>query len=391
MQKQGRFSLKERKILLWYATGFVVVLFLFILLSVIREGLPVPGAKSGHVELAVLVPLSGSQSEQGHTALQSVQQAAKNVPPGLKLNELEVTVVGYDTQSTPEGAASAAWSAARNPSTVAIVGPFDARQLVAAAEVLKGKDIAIISPASTAPTLPLKQYPGVYCIPADDNAQGRAIADFLQRGLNRTNVYLIAESTTYAEAIKETFTQTLQSRVHVVDTLQLGQGAWPSDLAQNITRSEADVIVFLGGSKNARSLLEALKTADLKLPIVGSDSLNDPALLPLPENSPILYYTSPIVSLTAMPEDATFSIFKQALGNHTKSPFAYETTQAVWLVLGALSRPSSSDVERDVVWHKLASISLTSGPRFSRSIYVYQVDPNGQDWSLNNLIYIHQD
>ncbi len=399
---------KERVILLAYAAGVIGVVGLYALLGMVRQGSPGALAPVRHAEVAVLVPLSGAQADVGKAVLRVVEQSVRTPPANVRPGNLAVTVSGYDTAGTPDGAANAAYRASLNPATIAVIGPLDARQVIAAVETLRDQKLAVLTPASTAPVLQVSRYSGLYRIPAPDDAQGRAIVEFLTQSLHRTDVFLIVEPSAYTRDILSTFTQAAQGRLRIAATLDLGQSSPPADIGQQLVDSQSNVVVYLGGLKNGRILVEAMSGASLALPVVGSDALNDPALLPVGNSVPV-YYTSPILSLPAASDKESLATFRQVLGELANAPFACETAQATWFVLGALAQSLrqadqspllySSQQARASIWHDLGQVaialpglttgavaSFADGQKLPRTIYVYQVTSNAE-WPLNRLVY----
>ncbi len=303
--------------------------------------------------------------------------------------------MAYDTQGTPDGAAKAARRAARKQATVAIIGPLDARQVLAAAETIQGRKLALITPASTAPALPVGNIPGLYRIPAPDNLQGQAIVEFLDDHLMRRNVFLFARANAYVQNILEVFNQAARDRLRVVGTLDLSQVTSTEEITRQVLDSEADVIVYLGGREDFDLLLGVLVAPDVDLPVVASDMVNDPSLPPLANETLEVYYTSPILNMGDLPEDTLVS-YQEALGEYSNRPFAFETVQAVWAVFAALEFQEKNQTPREAVWENLGRVRLDGlggvstafwGGQWSPGvIYIYQIDPTQGDWSANPVV-----
>ncbi|MBN1887320.1 MAG: ABC transporter substrate-binding protein [Thermoflexales bacterium] len=371
MHKWLRLLSQERTTVALYVVVAACLLALYLLLGLVRGGGSIMAAPVKHVEVAVLVPLSGPQAPLGHSVLSVVQRVTASSMPDLK-------VTSYDTRGTPEGAAQAASLAALEPATIAVIGPLDARQVLAAAETLRGDKLALITPASTAPVLKTSQYPGLYRIPSTDDAQGQAVASFLRQSLHRTQIFLIAESSSASvqgvlRRFDDALANTPEGQLRIARRLDVEEGRLPADLGRLVADSQADVVVYLGGTRNAQAILKAMNAAGLQVPLVGIDAMDVPSLSVTASSSAAhgIYYTSPILDLTAAPEETALASYRQALGSLANAPFAYETAQAVWLVTGALSQAGQNPAAaRGAVWRNLAgSGTLSNRPA---EIYVYQ-------------------
>ena len=168
MQRLPSLTRREKIILLIFIISGIAVLALYFGLGILRDGLSVWAVPEGQVEIAVLMPFEGDQTVLREAVLGSLRQAVNNLPEGIELSSIQqIAITEYDTKGTPDGAAEAARRAARNPDTVVIIGPLDARGSLSAAETLRGKNLAVITPSSTAPTLPVETYQGLYRIPRD--------------------------------------------------------------------------------------------------------------------------------------------------------------------------------------------------------------------------------
>ena len=399
MEKPSLLSPKERTILWVYFLSAMGVLGLYLLLGVVRDGLPM-APPADNAELAVLAPLSGAQKDLGYALLNVAGQAVAARPANLNLGNLQVTVVGYDTHGTADGAARGAQRAARNPATVAIIGPPDARQALAAAETLQEEDLALLTPASTAAVLPVGRMPGLFRLPAPDNIQGRAMVNFLlTQGWQ--NVFLIAEPYTYVQGVLDAFFAAAGEQVRLVGKINLGEEQLPADLAQRITDSQAEAVVYVGGPENALAVIRSMNAASLKVPVVSSDGINDPKVVEAATAGMPVYFTSPILNLPAFADQQTLAAYRGALATFAEAPYAYETTQATWMVLGALAQRSSALSPRAVVKRALEFTSLrglndetntlVGGQRRPLQVYIYQVSAEAKHWSQNPLVYVHQE
>ena len=397
MQRLPSLTRREKIILLIYILSGIAVLALYFGLGILRDGLPVWAVPEGQVEIAVLMPFEGDQAVLREVVLGSVRRAVNNLPADIELASIQqIAITEYDTQGTTDGAAEAARLAARNPATVAIIGPLDARQALASAETLQGENLAVITPFSTAHTLPVETFPGLYRIPATDYLQGQAIVEFLDGNLERRDVYLIASANTYIQTVLDAFNLAAQDRLRVVGTLDLSQAPPAEEITQQIVDSQANAIVFLGSLKSMGSVLGVLLSPEIDMPVVACDSVNDPALLPLVDETIEMYYTSPILNLAVLPDEASLADYRDALGENAGNPFAYETTQAVWAVFSALSLQGEGQTPREAVWSNLERITLGGlggvtyafwdGQWFPVVTYVYQVDPAAGDWSANPVV-----
>jgi ABC-type branched-subunit amino acid transport system substrate-binding protein len=406
MQTDPTFTARERRVLLLYGLAFLAAGALFLLVQLARTGLPTAAAPLDQAEIAVLAPLSGEQAAYGQAVLEVVGRAVISNPYMSSLPVRQINVVGYDTRGTPNGAAAAALMAARNPAAAAVIGPLDASQALAASETLGGHDLALLTPASNAPALPVSS-PSLARIPANADAQASAMVDLLTGQLQASNVYVIVENSFSTVQLYNAFVLAAnppdsqgQPRLNLVAVKSFDRGQVPPDvIGPEIANAQA--VVYFGRADTARVLLNTLnQLTDLPqgLPFIGSDQLVDPALLPLPGDRLAVYYTSPFLNLAGLPEEQR-GLMGQALGNQASAQFSHETARATWLALAALAASNPDQTPRQAVWQNLGfvqapgpggNLMLVDGQGIPAKVYVYQVQP-GVAWELAPPLAVFQE
>jgi ABC-type branched-subunit amino acid transport system substrate-binding protein len=398
MQKPSMVSSLEKTTLALVALGALLVLALFMLVGwLARASDPAAQAvqEDQPAEIAVLCPLSGPQAGQCQS-LQAVVGAMTNPAlsrdflPAGNLVRPPLAMVAYDSGSTPDQAASAARKAAANPGTIAIIGPLDARQLLAVAETVAGSGLVVISPASTAPSLDTAAFPNLYRVPAQDSYQGQALVDFVSNILGLQKIYFIAEPSDHVNNILNLFNQASRNRLQVLGSLQISTAEPLSGVATAIKQSQAQVVVYLGGSARAAEILREMGAAQLNMPFVGIDTLNAEGLRPLPAGVGPVYYSSALMMLTAR-DLQMFGIQSDLSGVMVGQPFAFETLRASYALLMALDARQPSQSRRQAVAANLETISQRSsnhtGQMLPQTIYLYQVNPQATSAGEDTLAW----
>lgn len=388
MESKPQLTHREKRILGIYALTAIGVFGLFLILGWIRAGAQTSTARLYKAEIAVLVPLGENDSESGNQLLDIITKSKDYFVTELELTQWDITVRGYDTGNTSNSAAWAAVIAARNPNTVAIIGPMNTRQVDAIAKTVLGKDIPVITPASTAPTLLVSSNHGIYRIPATDDLQGPAIVDFLVRR-RLMNVFLFVEGTSYTQYILDSMLAASNERIKFVGTVEVAPQEQNLDFVKQIEDSEANAIVYLGGIENFGNIAQVLNDGNVDIPIIGGDNLNDPQVASILSNNRELYFASPIYS-----DNSTNGIYSEILNNEPLEPYYLECIQATWLVLNALSS-NTDGIGRVTVWENLPDstirglrnerLNFVSGQLSPRYIYIYKGTNEVSDWFKNPI------
>lgn len=399
MLRIPKLAKKEWMVLAAFAGVTALVVMLFFILQLIREGFPQANAPLNQAEVAVLIPFEGQQAEMGQAVLNATIKAVTTYPDDIQLQNIEkISVVSYDTKGTADGAAVAAEKAARNPATMFVVGLLDARQAQAAAEVLVDNQLAVITPTNSASVSDLSGVTNLYRIMTPDYYQSEAIVDFLL-DQQLSSIYLIAEPSTYVKSNLDYFNVVANDRLKIVGGVDLSQQELPNDLAFQLLESEAQAVVFFGGSAAASTVIEKMNTGEQELVFIGCDLLDDPGLVIPQEGKVSVYYTSSSLRLGGLEEEEKLSFYEAALGDSASQPFAYETSQAVWFALEALEKRAEQQTPREAVWRNLSrsnirgyqehQYSLSNHLRYPYEIFIYQAGL-GQDWMSNSLVYTYQ-
>ncbi|MCU0485833.1 MAG: ABC transporter substrate-binding protein [Anaerolineales bacterium] len=402
MSKTPILTTRERKTLFIYFLSVVVVALLWVGIGWVKDGLP-READPNLANIAVLAPLSGPQAELGNGMLEVVRQALRNVPGKLNQTTLGITVTGYDTRGTTQGAASAAARAAADPDTVAIIGPLDVRHGLAVFETVRGMNIPVLLPASTAPGLASEgQTTRLYQLPAQDQGQAKLIIDFLydakilKTDLPENNyVFLLVENLDAAGLRSEfdsAFAAMPEERLRFVGAVSFTAQTVPVDLGQQIKDSGAKAVILIGGADSAFNVLQQMNQVEVTIPLVGLGLMYDPAIAAAIQDVPV-YILSSFLDMGIIPEQLTDIDYASVLGEYASKPYAFETLQATWCVVQALPERLRAGVDaRQEVWLRIGSTWLAF-PNSSTSldlsvprVYVYQAF---SDWGLNKLVSLY--
>ena len=216
MQRIPKLAKKEWIVLAAFAGVAALVLLLFFVLQLVREGFPQAKAPMNQAEVAVLIPSEGQQVEMGQAILNATIKAVTTYPEEIQLQNIEkISVVAYDTKGTADGAAIAAEKAATNPATTFVVGLLDARQAQAVAEVLVDNNLAVITPTNSASVSDLSGLDNFYRLMTPDFYQSEAIVNFLL-SKQLSSIYLIAEPSTYVKSNLDYFNVVANDRLKIV-------------------------------------------------------------------------------------------------------------------------------------------------------------------------------
>ena len=198
--------------------------------------------------IAYMLVLSGPDAALGVDAQRGVEMAAGD-RKGILGHPIDL--VGQDTLCSAEGGQAAATKLSADPRLVAAVGTSCSSEARAAIPIMCRAGIPMVSPSNTSPDLTApNRPPGYYCYlrtAHNDQAQGKAAADFAWQELKVTRVATLHDGSPYSRALQQVF---------------------------------ADEFVRLGGTITAQQAVEANQT-DMK-PVLTGIADTKPELLYYP-------------------------------------------------------------------------------------------------------------
>ncbi|NMB86759.1 MAG: amino acid ABC transporter substrate-binding protein [Chloroflexi bacterium] len=382
-------SPKEKKSLTIFSLVFIFSLALIGLLGAAKDGFMNIQQQTDRAEIAVLAPLAKGEYGQGIVEVASIA-LANRLSNSNEFEGKKIVIRAYNSGTTPGSAATAAFWIAQNPNVVAIVGPLNARQVQAVAETVKDKKIPILIPASTAP-IDLNDFPNVYRLLKTDDYEGPAMASFLESRKDKV-IFVVGEPTFYVARLLDRFNPELGPF-----TVK-GTGDFSKESAQIIVErmkdQDLDMVIYFGGPQKAIALLEEMGKNKLNIPILGPDTLYDTEFTSNYKGENAVYFVSPILYLQAIPDDMLDPIYKTVLDTNMDSPYAFETTQAVWFITNALANQQASKdwTLRQIVASQLTNNSLpgledqnqqlSGHSRTPTAMYVYKYDSSDQSLAL---------
>jgi ABC-type branched-subunit amino acid transport system substrate-binding protein len=232
----------------------------------------------------------------------------------------------------------------------------------------------------------------VYRIPSTDDLQGPALVRFLvTKGYS--DVFLLIEPGDYTQNVLSSFMDLADGRVRLVGSVQFPVGNDTFD-AKQVVDSNAEAIVFLGGITGLERIFQGLEQANLDIPIVGLDSLNDPKVASFLVDGQELFFTSPIYVNRSIPGP-----YQELPAYREAGLYSLEGVQATWFILQALSSDGTDGFGRNAVWENLSGATIRgldgglmrwdSGQLSPMSIYVYRGTAREADWFFKPVFVFH--
>jgi branched-chain amino acid transport system substrate-binding protein len=250
---------------------------------------PAPGGEAcdrskGSLIVGSVAPLSGDLSALGLGMRNSAQLAVDQANAACTTPGYELVLQAEDDQATPQVAGQAASRLASDANVVGVIGTLNSSTAQTVAPILSERDLAMISPANTNPTLtrgenfaasPSRPFPNYFRVATTDDLQGPFGAQYLFQEAGITTVAVIDDGKTYGKGLADAFAAAFtELGGTVTGRAQVGeQDTDFSGVITNIRGGNPQAVYYGGEYPVAGPLSAQLAGAGLAIPVMGGDAL----------------------------------------------------------------------------------------------------------------------
>jgi branched-chain amino acid transport system substrate-binding protein len=237
-----------------------------------------PREPSGEVVVYVAVPLSGFQANGGQTVLGGARLRAEQINAEGGLLGRRIVVAAMDDEADSDVAVDVATTVAGEVAAgrpvLGVIGHYNSSQTLAAMEVYKDLDIAVITPTASNVTITERGYRNFFRVNATDAAQGRVDAEFLANTLGAKRVAVVHVDDDYGNGLRDALVENLRRLgVEVVGDIVIEEAAERHDAAvARILELQPDAIFLAAYETEGYVLLPQLREAGVTVPFMASDA-----------------------------------------------------------------------------------------------------------------------
>ncbi len=359
------------------------------------------GSATKVAKIGVIAPMSGGLSAMGLGMKNSVDLAIKqanasNAIPGWKLE-----LAAEDDQATPDVGKNAATKLASDDQVIGVVGTLNSSVAQVVTPVLAAANIVQVSPANTNPTLtkgadpaaPKRPYANYFRTCTTDAVQGPFAAQYLL-GAGIKKVATIHDKKAYGQGLVEAFTTAFKDgggTVVAAETINPDD----SDFSAVISKVKAagpEAVYYGGEYPQAGPLSKQMKSAGLKVPLMGGDGIYDGKFIELGGTDGDLATSvgAPVETLDSAKAFVTaYNAGGYAEGYSAYGAYAYDAANAIIASLKtSLASAADAKSARSATVTDMAKVSFEGatgkvgfdefGDSVSRVLTVYKVD--GGKW-----------
>ena len=230
------------------------------------------------IYIAFAAGLTGSGAESALQMQHGLQVYIDYANSNGGIDGHPIRIVLFDDQDTPSVAVEVAKQIVADDRFVAVIGHRLSSTSVAAAPIYAAGALPMISPTATADDLTADCE---WCFRTifDNSTQGKMMASYVLGILDIDTVVIVSEESDYGSSLAEGFSAFFEAAGGTIST----QYVLPADIseagdsiqqaAEGIAQDHNEAVILLvSGSGLAETTLIALRNADVKGPIFGSDS-----------------------------------------------------------------------------------------------------------------------
>ncbi len=232
------------------------------------------GARTIHIRIGAILPLSGSESELGREASQGIELAREAFE---EASGAKATIALRDDGSLPQGVGRAVDELAES-GVVAILGEVSSSRTSLAAESAERSGVALVAPTSTASSLTRGRAWTVTTVPDDEQAGAAAASLFAPRTKIGVAYY---PSSAYSKDLTEGFTRGAEERGATVSqfaALEPGPGGDASTVADRLASDGVTAVFAPIFAPDVPALSRALASRGSFL-LVGADGWDSDELV----------------------------------------------------------------------------------------------------------------
>jgi len=302
------------------------------------------------VTIGVIAPIDGGLTSFGRGIRDSVKLAVQQANARKTLRGWQIKVRVLDDSSDPAKGKAAAEQIAKDNNVVAVVGPYNSGVAQMMLPVLAKAGIPLVSPSNTLTSLtrgddpanPVRPWPDYFRLVGHDGQQAVFLAQ-QAHALGFTTAAVVSETKAVSKGLADAFADAFAADGGTITVQQVvPDGATDFTDFLDTAIPTTPSLVFFGGEYNvAATLRKAATAADLTVPLMGGDGMNDPEYIagagPDAEGS---YASSVGVPLDQLESATKFRAAYKAAGFASEptnfGPYAYDAANAI---IAALRKP----------------------------------------------------
>ncbi|WP_318616860.1 ABC transporter substrate-binding protein [Sporosarcina sp. YIM B06819] len=310
------------------------------------------GEGGDSIKIGINLELSGAVASYGTSELAGIELAVEEINAAGGVDGKKIDLVKVDNKSDPAEATSAALKLIDKDKVVAIIGAATSGATVAQADIANSKEIPIISPSGTSPTVTVKENGSVnefvFRTSFIDPFQGTVAANFAANELKVKNAAIYSDnSSDYSKGLAASFKKDFEAAGGKVVSEE-SYIAKDSDFRSTLTRIKAanpEFILIPGYYEEVGLIVKQAREMGITVPLMGADGWDSPTLLDL-AGAEALNNTFTTNHYSSEDTDGIIQEFNDKFeAKYSKLPDAFNALgyDTVYLLADAIKRAGGAD------------------------------------------------
>lgn len=261
------------------------------------------------IKIATASPLSGEQTPLGEGIKFGAQLAVKQLSQPLTDLGFNVQVVPFDDQGRADTAIQRSKTIVADPDVLVVIGHMNSDAALAASDIYKDADLAMIAPSATNPKLTLRGYANVNRLSSRDDMQAIAAAHFTVEQLGGKRIFLIHDKTSYGQSTAQAFSdeaKKIGAGIAGFEGTEEQSNFDPLLNAMNL--SSLDSVFFTGGYLQGSKLLKQMRDKNIRVPFVATERIDNQEFPRLAgQAAEGIYFETALAAPSAFPDAAQFA------------------------------------------------------------------------------------
>jgi branched-chain amino acid transport system substrate-binding protein len=307
---------------------------------------------SDTIKIGVNLELSGAVASYGTSEAAGIDLAVEEINAAGGIEGKQIEIVKIDNKSDNAEATSAAIRLAEQDKVVAIIGAATSGATVAQAQIANDKQVPLISPSGTSPSVTVREDGGVneYVFRTSfiDPFQGTVAANFAANELKVKNVAIYSDNASdYSKGLAASFKKDFEAAGGKIVANESYVAKDP-DFRSTLTRiksADPEFIFIPGYYEEVGLIVKQAREMGIDVPLMGADGWDSPILLDL-AGAEALNNTFTTNHYSSEDPDGKIQEFsKKFEGKYGKAPDAFNALgyDTVYLLADAIKRAGGAD------------------------------------------------
>jgi len=291
-----------------------------------------PSPQVRTIAVAAIWETTGDLSKLGSPALKATQLAYEHYQSSKRGPMVNLEV--QDTQSTPQGAASAFQAASVRAKPIAVIGPLTSAAAMTVAPLAEREHVVLMTVASTpalttAGPFTFRTYPS-------DSYEAAVMARYILAHDQHRRVSVVYPQNDYGAGLAEAFRKAVGTQLQILQFEAYPEkGAEFRAIAHRVLAATPEIIYAPGYPVGVGPLAKSLRSAGFKGQIYSSLGIEDPSLFTYAGSAAdgIRYTVTALPDATQNPKRATFEEeYRKRFGEEASFPalYGYDTASVVF-------------------------------------------------------------